>query len=94
MEIENKQKRSVREFWQVHSESMKPIAKIDDIYIHYLEFINQNKTHILFSNVPPINKYIFRTMIRKMGYKGGIQPTTHECLMTVCSYEECRMAVK
>jgi len=66
MQRETAQKDSVRTFWHTNSSTLKDIKSIDEIYKQYVAYVHEGSLV-----VPPINKYIFRTMIRKLGYKNS-----------------------
>lgn len=64
MHKENQQKSYLHLFWKKEANSCKHIKSIDAVYSIYSDFIKQY-------NSPPINKYIFRTYIRKHGYSNS-----------------------
>lgn len=66
MDLANAQKASVREFWNKHGETLKPVKSIDEIYEKYIIDLKELDPVLI-----PMNRYIFRTMIRKLGYKNG-----------------------
>jgi hypothetical protein len=61
---------TVTNFWNTHKPTISTIKSIDKVYDLYkkdLQHINiQNNTQI-----QPLNKYIFRTQIRKLGYNNS-----------------------
>lgn len=70
MEKQNEQKRIMREFWKKNKERFAQIRSIDKVYEDYVSHLKELKSSD--PNKPiitePINKYIFRTYIRKNGY--------------------------
>lgn len=58
---------NVAEFWKKHKEECCTIIKIDQVYDRYLSFHTENKI-IKNYKFNPMNRYVFRTYIRKNGY--------------------------
>lgn len=67
MDREIKQRIIMRSFWQNNKEQNLSIKSIDMVYKNYLEYLEKNNP----SNIPAMNKYIFRTYIRKNGYNNS-----------------------
>jgi hypothetical protein len=61
MDQSKKEKEAMREWWAENKEVQKLERKIDKVYEAFKEYCVQ-------AELPPINKYIFRTYIRKHGY--------------------------
>lgn len=62
MEKANEDKKIMREFWSKHKDECCLIRSIDAVYDKYLEYLKEIKME------RAINRYIFRTYIRKNGY--------------------------
>jgi len=72
MEVHNEQMSSVRHFWQVSKTECINIQSIDEVYEKYKTY------HQTYANkagekykYPLLNKYKFRTFIRKNGYNNS-----------------------
>jgi hypothetical protein len=81
------QRQTVRDFWNLFKQECIGIKSIDEIYEKYKTWLklanivetkrirsessSKRETVITVGPLPPINRYIFRNMIRKMGYKNG-----------------------
>jgi hypothetical protein len=69
MEVHNEQMKSLRHFWTKNKTQCCQIQKIDEVFGLYAEY---HKTYSTADGVkyihPPLNKYKFRTWIRKNGY--------------------------
>ena len=87
MDLIVQQRQTVRDFWAANKLSCMGTKSVDELYGRYKQYLVDGdvkettregvvKSHPLL----PINKYIFRTLIRKMGYKNGMQhdKTKHE----------------
>lgn len=59
------QRQQVRYFWSMYGKEMMKIQSIDHVYNHFLKYIEKYDKSV---KPEPINRYIFRTMIRKLGY--------------------------
>jgi hypothetical protein len=63
------QREQTRQFWQEQKNIIEKEPSIDKVY-ELFKYYNKNPQKNP-TNIVPINKYIFRTMIRKMGYKNS-----------------------
>lgn len=84
MDLANAQKDSVRQFWKTNGEILKTIKSVDEIYNKYVTTLKEINPLLI-----PMNRYIFRTMIRKLGYKNGqivpkkIRPKKNNTIVTL-----------
>lgn len=51
------------DFWKENKKRCLEIRSIDKVYDEFLKYYNENNC-----NCSPLNKYVFRTFIRKNGY--------------------------
>lgn len=81
------QRQTVRDFWTLFKTKCLTIKSIDTVYENYVNWLKETnvtetkrirskessklETVVNVGSLPPINRYIFRTMIRKMGYNNG-----------------------
>lgn len=81
------QRQTVSNFWNSSKQECMSIKSIDEIYDKYVAWLQASKiietkrikskesskleTVVTVGLLPPINRYIFRNLIRKMGYKNG-----------------------
>jgi hypothetical protein len=61
---------SVRTFWLKNKTECCSIRSIDEVYNKYVNFYKENKQKYNYIHTP-MNKYIFRTFIRKNGYNNS-----------------------
>lgn len=66
------QMESMRAFWKIYKDECIRIRSIDDVFSKYVIYVNEIKVSQNFK-YSPINKYIFRTFIRKNGYNNSAQ---------------------
>lgn len=62
MQKQNEDRKNMIEFWRINKQRCISITSIDAVYIEYLEYLKQHNINSI------INRYIFRTYIRKNGY--------------------------
>jgi hypothetical protein len=71
MNEHNEQMKSIRHFWHIYKNDCCLIRSIDAVYNKYCEYhityVDKSIKYIY----KPINKYRFRTFIRKHGYNNG-----------------------
>lgn len=60
------QRQQLRDYWAQHGRQVCTWSKITQVYQHFCEYCREHPTDPPFA---PLNQYIFRSMIRKMGYK-------------------------
>lgn len=81
------QRQTVSDFWTSSKQQCMSIKSIDEIYDKYVAWLQASniietkrikskessklQTVVTVGPLPPINRYIFRNLIRKMGYKNG-----------------------
>jgi hypothetical protein len=81
------QRQTVKDFWTSSKQECMSIKSIDEIYGKYVSWLQSSniietkrikskessklETVVTVGPLPPINRYIFRNLIRKMGYKNG-----------------------
>lgn len=66
MEVSNRQKQLVREWWETNRDTYLTERSIDKVYKDFQTYHTESAI-----SDPPMNKYIFRTYIRKNGYKNS-----------------------
>ena len=65
MQNANEDKKHMRDFWRIHKNEMLLVRSIDAVYGKYLEYLKS-------INIDrAINKYIFRTFLRKNQYNNS-----------------------
>jgi len=67
MDTHNEQMKSINHFWITKKDEVKNIKSIDEVYNIYVKYHTESGTY----TVTPINKYKFRTLIRKKGYNNS-----------------------
>jgi hypothetical protein len=67
------QRKLATEFWEKNKEKCLTITSIDEVYNEFLKYYNENK-----NDYAPLNKYIFRTFIRKNGYCNSVSKSDLE----------------
>jgi len=61
---------SAKTFWSKNKDECCLIRSIDEVYNRYVKYYNENAEKNDYIHMP-MNKYIFRTYIRKHGYNNG-----------------------
>jgi hypothetical protein len=77
MDEHREQHGNVAEFWKKNKEECCKIIKIDEVYDKYIIFHTENKEQKGYK-YNPMNRYIFRTYIRKNGYCNSRTPEQQE----------------
>jgi hypothetical protein len=67
------QRASVKRFWESQRDQVANISSVKEVYGIYCEYAKNEDAIMQVKEYPPINEYIFRTLIRKMGYSNSVQ---------------------
>lgn len=73
MDKHREDRKNMKAFWNKHGERCMTIRSIDAVYEEYLKYLKENNI------TSTINRYIFRTYIRKNGYcNSGVEMKVKE----------------
>lgn len=72
MDLIKFQRRMVKTFWNDMGNKLKHIQSIDSLYGHFVTYCSER------SKYPPINRYIFRNLVRKLGYNNENRVEPHK----------------